>query len=144
MPYELEDEDVGDRFNDLTILLNATKPEGYDEYYNTRSPLLGREISLGYLKEKTDMMANLKMVWAILEDFAEGQIDVGWDFMTWYQNDIKTTPSIEGKLLDKITSREIKYTTNQTLHEHTSPQQPVKRGLLSRFRRPQQPQTGGQ
>ena len=144
MPYELEDEDVGDRFNDLTILLNATKPEGYDEYYNTRSPLLGREISLGYLKEKTDMMANLKMVWAILEDFAEGQIDVGWDFMTWYQNDIKTTPSIEGKLLDKITSREIKYTTTQTLHEHTSPQQPVKRGLLSRFRRPQQPQPGGQ
>ena len=112
---------IGDKFSDLTLLLRATQPKGYTEYYNTRSPLVGKEVSLGSI-DKTDMLANDMMVWAILEFFFEGQVDIAWDLMTWYQNDMKASMSIEGKLLDKITSQEIRYTTTQELHEfqHTA------------------------
>ncbi|MBD3263573.1 MAG: hypothetical protein GF375_00540, partial [Candidatus Omnitrophica bacterium] len=48
---------IGDRISDLTLLLKATRPRGYDDYYNSRSPLLGKEISLGSL-DKEDMLAN--------------------------------------------------------------------------------------
>jgi hypothetical protein len=131
MVYDYEDEhEIGDRFSDLALLLDATRPEGYNEYYNTRSPLIGKEISLGYLKEKTDMMGNDVMVWAILEMFCEGQSDLGWDMMTWYQNDIKSSMSIEAKLLDRITSREVRYTTTQTLHEYQQEPKGQKKGLF--------------
>jgi hypothetical protein len=144
--YDYEDEhEIGDRFSDLSLLLDATKPEGYDEYYNTRSPLIGKEVSIGYLKEKTDMFGNDIMVWAILEMFCEGQSDLGWDLMLWYQNDIKTSTSIEAKLLDRITSKEIRYTTTQTLHEYNQPekQQPAKRGMFGLGRRRGAGRSGG-
>jgi len=118
---------IGDRISDLTLLLKATRPRGYDEYYNSRSPLLGKEISLGVL-DKTDMLANYRMVNTILEYFKEGQLDLAWDFMTLYQNDIKASMSIDAKLLGQITSSEIKYSTTQTLHEYQHPKQ--KKGLL--------------
>jgi hypothetical protein len=118
---------IGDRISDLTLLLKATRPRGYDDYYNSRSPLLGKEVSLGVL-DKEDMLANDLMVWAILEYFCEGQIDLAWDLMTWYQNDIKASMSIDAKLLEKITSSEIKYSTTQTLHEYQHQKQ--KKGIL--------------
>lgn len=122
---------TGDRISDLSLLLEATQPEGYDEYYNTRSPLLGKELSIGLI-EKTDMMSNAYTVRAIQELFNEGQIDFGWDYMTEYQNDLKASMSINGTLLDRITSQEIKYSHTQTLHEYEHPS-PRRKGLLSRL-----------
>jgi hypothetical protein len=131
LPEPRTDFNIGDRISDLSLLLRATQPEGYDEYYNTRSPLLGKELSIGVL-DKTDMMANDYMCMAILELFNEGQIDFAWDFMTNYQNDWKASMSIDGKLLDRITSQEIKYSHTQTLHEYEHPSG-RKRGLFSRL-----------
>ena len=125
-----KDRRVGDKFSDLSLLLRATMPEGYDEYYNARSPLLGKELSLGII-DKTDMLANDMLSWAILELFGDGQTDFAWDYMTWYQNDWKSSMSIDGKLLDRVTSEEIRYTQTQTLHEHQHPPE-VKRGLFGR------------
>lgn len=108
---------IEEKFNAIEMLLKATEPEGYRDYYNPRSPLLGKEISLGVI-DKTDMLANDRMTWCILELFYEGQIDMAWDLMTWYQNDWKASMSIEGKLLDSITSQEYRYNQTQTLHEY--------------------------
>ena len=125
---------IGDRISDISLFLRATQPEGYDEYYNTRSPLLGKEVSIGVF-EKTDMMANNLMCAAILECFNEGQIDFAWDYMTRYQNDLKASMSIGAELLKRITSQEIKYSHTQTLHEFEHPSPNRKQGILSRLTR---------
>jgi hypothetical protein len=138
LPEPRTDFNIGDRISDLSLLLRATQPEGYDEYYNTRSPLLGKELSIGVL-DKTDMMANDYMCMAILELFNEGQIDFAWDFMTNYQNDWKASMSIDGKLLDRLTSQEIKYSHTQTLHEYEHPVA-KKKGLFSRLSGDRSPQ----
>jgi len=127
---------IGDKFSDLTLLLQATQPKGYNEYYNTRSPLLGKELSIGVI-DKTDMLANDMMSWTILELFNEGQQDVAWDLMTWYQNDWKASMSIGGTLLDRLTSQEIRYSQTQALHEYQH--RPEKRGLFRKA-----PPPGGQ
>jgi len=120
---------LGDKISDLTLLLRATRPSGYEEYYNTREPLLGKELSLGVI-EREDMLANDMMCWCILEMFYEGQIDLAWDLMTWYQNDWKASMSIDGALLERLTSQEIKYTTKQDVHEYQHPQVQKKHGIL--------------
>jgi len=126
-----------DRFNNISLFLKATQPDGYDAYYNPRKPLLGKELSVGSI-DKTDMLANDMMSWTILELFYEGQIDAAWDLMTWYQNDWKASMSIDGKLLESLTSQEYKYSQTQTLHEFQHP--PKKRGLFSRKEPPQEVQ----
>ena len=122
----LPNRNINRKFSDVTLLLEATKPEGYEEYYNARAPLLGRELSIGII-DKTDMLANDMASWCILELFYEGQTDFAWDYMTWYQNDWKASMSIDGTLIDKLTSDEIRYTQTQHLHEH---QDQVKKGFL--------------
>ena len=121
--------DLSERFNSIEMLLKATQPTGYQDYYNPRSPLLGKELSIGVI-DKTDMMANDVMCWAILEFFYAAQFDVAFDFMTWYQNDWKASMSVDGELLRNLTSQEMRYTQTQTLHEYQHP--PEKRGLFSR------------
>lgn len=103
--------------NALEMFLRATTPLGYEEYYNPRSPLLGKELSVGYVSRE-DMLGNDVMVWSILEYFYEGQLDFAWDRMTWYQNDWKASMSIEAKLLDKLTSQEVRYTTQEHVYQH--------------------------
>jgi len=116
-----------DRFNNIEMFLKATQPEGYDEYYNPRSPLLGKELSVGYVSRE-DMLANDMMVWTILECFIEGQMDIAWDLMTWYQNDWKASMSIDAKLLERLTTQEVKYDQTQHVYEHIVPQK--KKGLF--------------
>jgi len=120
---------IEEKFNAIEMLLKATEPDGYRDYYNPRSPLLGKEISMGVI-EKTDMLANDLMSWCILELFYEGQIDMAWDLMTWYQNDWKASMSIDGKLLDSLTSQEYRYNQTQTLHEYQH--LPEKRGMFGK------------
>ena len=117
-----------ERFNNMEMFLKATKPRGYEDYYNPRAPLLGKELSIGNI-ERNDMLANDMAVWAILDLLNEGQIDFAWDYMTWYQNDWKSSMSIDGRLLDSLTSQEIRYSQKQELHEY---QHPIKkRGFFS-------------
>ena len=118
---------LDDRFNNIEMFLAATKPDGYNEYYNPRSPLLGKEISVGNI-EREDMLANDYMCWAILEFFMEGQVDFAWDSQTLYQNDWKASMSIDAKLLERLTSQEVKYDQTQHVYEHV--EQPKKKGLL--------------
>ena len=120
---------IGDRFSDLTLLLRPTQPKGYEQYYNTRYPLIGKEISLGSIT-KTDMYANDLMSWFILECRTSGQIDLFWDMMTWYQNDWKASMSVDHVLLDKFTSSEIRYTTSQEVHDYQHLQPTKKKGFI--------------
>ena len=117
-----------DKFNSIEMLLKATEPEGYREYYNPRSPLLGKELSLGVI-EKSDMTSNLENVCCILEFWKEGQIELALDWTTIYQNDWKSTMSIDGELLKSLTTQEMKYSQTQELHEYQHP--PPKRGFFS-------------
>lgn len=124
---------IGDRYSDISLLIETSRPKGYEEYYEIREPLLGKEPSLGSI-DKTDMLANDLISWAILELLFEGQTDFAWDYMTWYQNDWISTRSIDGKLLDRLTSEEIRYTQTQHVHEHP-PEPSIKKGFLGRQKR---------
>ena len=84
-------------------------------------------MSLGVI-DKEDMTANYRLVAAILNFLNEGQAGIAWDYMTILQNDIKTSMSVDGRLIDKITSSEIRYSTTQTLHEYQHQQK--KKGLI--------------
>ena len=119
--------DIQEKFSAIEMLLKATEPVGYHDYYNPRSPLLGKELSIGVI-DKTDMLANDMMSWAILEYFYHGQFDLAFDLMTWYQNDWKASMSVDGMLLTSLTSQEVKYTQKQELHEFQHPAQ--KKGLF--------------
>ena len=118
-----------ERLHNIEMLLKATQPQGYLDYYNPRLPLLGKELSIGAI-DKTDLLANDIMCWTILEFFFHVQFDAAFDLMTWYQNDWKASMSIGGELLRNLTSPEYRYTQTQELHEYQHPAE--KRGLLRR------------
>lgn len=108
---------LAERLHTIEMLLQATQPRGYQDYYNPRLPLIGKELSIGSI-DKTDMLANDTMCWTILEFFYHAQFDVAFDLMTWYQNDWKSSMSIGGELLRNLTSPEYRYTQTQELHEY--------------------------
>jgi len=118
---------LAERLHTIEMLLKATQPQGYLDYYNPRLPLLGKELSIGAI-DKTDMLANDIMCWTILEFFFHAQFDAAFDLMTWYQNDWKASMSIGGELLRNLTSPEYRYTQTQELHEYQH--LPEKRGIL--------------
>ena len=120
---------IDDRFANIDMFLQPTMPQGYEEYYNPRSPLIGKELSVGYVTRE-DMYGNDEMVWAILDLFTEGQIDFAWDYMTWYQNDWKASMSIDAQLLKRLTEQEVKYDQTQHIYEH--PIEQKKKGLFKR------------
>jgi hypothetical protein len=124
---------LAQRTHTIEMLLKATQPKGYTDYYNPRLPLVGKELSIGAI-DKTDMMANDVMSWTILELFYHAQFDLAFDFMTWYQNDWKASMSIGGELLRNLTSPEYRYTQTQNVHEYQH--RPEKRGLLGGRKQP--------
>lgn len=125
MTGDLPKLDLTDRLHNIEMLLKATQPRGYEDYYNPRLPLVGKELSIGAI-DKTDMMANDVMSWTILEFFYHAQFDLAFDLMTWYQNDWKASMSIGGELLRNITSPEYRYTQTQELHEYQHPMEKKK------------------
>jgi len=129
MPGDLPKLDLTDRLHNIEMLLKATQPRGYEDYYNPRLPLVGKELSIGAI-DKTDMMANDVMSWTILEFFYHAQFDLAFDLMTWYQNDWKASMSIGGELLRNITSPEYRYSQTQELHEYQHA--PEKKKLFGR------------
>jgi len=118
---------LAERLHNIEMLLKATQPKGYTEYYNPRLPLVGKELSIGAI-DKTDMLANDIMCWTILEFFYHAQFDMAFDLMTWYQNDWKASMSIGGELLRNLTSPEYRYSQTQTLHEYQH--QPERKGIF--------------
>ena len=108
---------LAERLHTIEMLLQATQPRGYQDYYNPRLPLVGKELSIGSI-DKTDMLANDVMCWTILEFFYHAQFDMAFDLMTWYQNDWKASMSIGGELLRNLTSPEYRYSQTQELHEY--------------------------
>lgn len=126
---ELPKLNLTDRLHNIEMLLKATQPQGYEDYYNPRLPLLGKELSIGAI-DKTDMMANDVMSWTIIEFFYHAQFDFAFDLMTWYQNDWKASMSIGGELLRNITSPEYRYTQSQEVHQYEHPVE--KRGLFGK------------
>jgi hypothetical protein len=120
-----------ERFNSLEMLLENTQPKGeeYTDFFNIRKPLLGKETYLGFL-QREDMLAMDEMVDAIQENLHHGLIPLSLDLMVKYLNNIRTTPSINGEFLNRITSHEFKYSQKQELHEY--PHSPEKRGIFGK------------
>ena len=112
----------------IEMLLDNTQPKGkeFTAYFNIRKPLLSKETYLGVI-QREDLLAYSIMVDAIQENLHHGLIDLALDQMVKYLNDIRTTPSVGGEFLNKITSQEFKYTQTQNLHEwqHKAPKKTI-------------------
>lgn len=106
-----------DRFSNMDMFLKFIHPDGYNDYFNLRGLLLGKELSIG-VTEREDMQANAYMVNAIQECIHEGQIDFALDRIVRYLNDWKATMSIDGELLRHLTTSEVKYDQTQHVYEH--------------------------
>jgi len=107
-----------ERFSSLEMLLDPTLPKGkgFFDFFNIRKMLLSKETYLGNI-EREDLLALDCMVDAIQENIHHGIIQFALEQQVKYANNLRTTPSVKGMLLEKITSQEYKYTQKQELHE---------------------------
>jgi len=107
--------------------LEPTMPKGQEQYYNTRKPLISKELSVGNI-ERSDMIGNFDMEDAIMDFMEEGQIGLARFMMTRFQSEFKMTMSFEGRFMDQITTNKFEYTQRQDIHEHLEPVK--KRGMF--------------
>ena len=132
VPSELGSPVDRQRLDQFKRFLTHSPPKGQEDYWNERSQLLGPELSVANL-ERTDMMANTKVVMAILELLENGQIGLARFLMTMYINDLKSTMSLEGvdkKFIGQLLSHKIEYSQTQAVHEYQHPAQ--KKGFFRR------------
>ena len=121
--------DLMERFSNLEMLLENTQPTGdeYNDFFNIRKPILSKETYLGLI-DREDMLAYELWVDAIQENIFHGLFGLALEMMVKYLSNIRTTPSINGTFLTRLTSQEFKYHQSQDIHEY---QHPVKkRGLF--------------
>ena len=100
--------------------LEPTIPKGQEDYYNSRKPLISKELSVGNI-ERYDMIGNLDMYDAILEFLEEGQIGLARFMMTRFQGEFKMSMSFDGMFMDQITTNKFEYTQKQDITEHVQP-----------------------
>ena len=124
--------DLMERFNNLEMLLQNTQPTGnqYNDFFNIRKPILSKETYLGVIKRE-DMLAYELWVDAVQENLHHGLFGLALEMMVKYLSNIRTTPSIEGIFLQRLTSQEFKYHQSQDIHEYHHPVK-KRRGLFSR------------
>ena len=131
LPLEQRQMDLMERFSNLEMLLENTQPSGeeYNEFFNIRKPILSKETYLGLI-DREDMYAYELWVDAIQENIYHGLFGLALEMMVKYLSNIRTTPSIDGTFLQRLTSQEFKYHQSQDIHEY---QHPVKKpGFFSR------------
>jgi len=109
--------------------LEPTMPKGQEAYYNTRKPLIAKELSVGNI-ERSDMIGNFDMEDAIMDFMEEGQIGLARFMMTRFQSEFKMSMSFEGRFMDQITTNKFEYTQRQDIHEHVEPVK--KKGMWSK------------
>lgn len=107
--------------------LQPTIPQGQEDYYNNRLPLVSKELSVGNI-EREDMISYLDTEQAILEFLEEGQIGLARFMMTTFQSELKLSMSFGGSFMEHITTNKFEYTQTQHVHEHTQPVK--KKGFL--------------
>ena len=117
LPREMDTRQSIDQYSKF---LEPTMPKGQEEYYNSRKPLIGKELSVGNI-ERTDMVGNFDMEDAIMEFMEEGQIGLARFMMTRFQSELKLTMSFDGRFMDQITTSKFEYTQRQDIHEHIEP-----------------------
>ena len=100
--------------------LEPTMPKGQEEYYNSRKPLISKELSVGNI-ERTDMIGNFDMEDAIMDFMDEGQIGIARFLMTRFQSEFKMTMSFEGRFMEQITTNKFEYSQKQDIHEYIEP-----------------------
>jgi hypothetical protein len=105
--------------NNLEMLLEHTEPIGdkYGETFNIRRPILSKEQYLAYL-ERIDLFAMDKWVKAINLNLHHGFISQAMHMMIRYLSNIRSTPSIDGTFIKRITSQEVKYHQEQVVHDY--------------------------
>lgn len=121
---------MGGNLSNVEKLLDPTLPKGaeFHDYINIRRMLLGKETYLGFL-ERADLLALDFWVFAIQENLNHGQIELALDMQVQYSNNLRTTPSVEGNFLKRITSQEFKYTQDQKVTEiHQAPKK--RKGII--------------
>jgi len=112
--------DIANRqsIDQFTRFLEPTVPDGQLDYYNSRKPLIGKELSIGNI-EREDMISYIDTGQAILEFLEEGQIGLARFMMTIYQGELKLSMSFEGKFMEYISTNKFEYKQTQDIHEHT-------------------------
>lgn len=109
------------RLDQYSMFLHEKIPEDIEPgLRNILQLLFSKAVSVGNL-EKTDMLANNEVTWAIEEFVFSYQLESATMLAIWYINDIKATMSKEGRLLDTIGKQELRYSQEQHLYEHPQP-----------------------
>ena len=119
--------DTRKNIDQYTRFLEPTIPDGQQNYYNPRKPLISKELSVGNI-QRTDMISYLFMEEAILEFLKEGQIGLARFLMTEYQSELKLTMSFDGLFMEYIATSKFEYKQSQDITEHVIPQK--KKGIL--------------
>jgi len=117
MPPQINTKQSIDQYSKF---LEPTMPKGQEEYYNSRKPLIGKELSVGNI-ERADMIGNFDMEDAIMDFMDEGQIGIARFLMTRFQSEFKMSMSFDGRFMDQITTNKFEYTQHQDIHEHIEP-----------------------
>jgi len=121
--------DIKKSIDQYTRFLEPTIPNGQENYYNPRKPLISKELSVGNI-ERTDMISYLSMEEAILEFLEEGQIGLARFLMTTFQSELKLSMSFDGLFMEYIGTSKFEYKQSQDITEHVIPQK--KKGLFRR------------
>ena len=132
MPERTQEKiDIMERFSSLEMLLQNTQPKGkeFSDFFNLRKMLLSKETYLGVI-DNDDRYCYSLIADAIQENLHHGLINFSFDLQVKFLHDIRTTPSLGGEFLNRITSQEFKYTQTQELHEYEH--KPTKKGMLKR------------
>lgn len=129
MPEEIMNRDyysILDKLDNISLFLEPTRIEGQFDYDNMRRPLVGKELSVGHIKEE-HMEGHLESVLTALEMLDEGQIGLGLFIMKMMQSEFKMTMSIDGEFMRNVTKTEMSHTYTQHVYSHDD-KEPVKKG----------------
>lgn len=111
-------ETIPPRLDQYSMFLFENIPEDIEPgLRNILQLLFSKAVSVGNI-EKSDMMANNEVVWAIEEFVFSYQLESAMMLAIWYINDMKTTMSKDAELLKTIGRQELRYTQDQHIYEH--------------------------
>lgn len=107
--------------------LTPTQPKGYNEFYDERKQLMGKELSVANL-EKEDIECYEKMINVAQEMLIYGQDLMARTIMISMVSGLKLSMSLEGMFIENLLANKIEYAQTQTVHEYQHA--PEKRGIF--------------
>lgn len=120
---------IAENLSNIERVTQHTQPKGKEffDFFNIRLPILGKEAFLGFIRWE-DLKAYDFLIDAINENLHHGLIEKALEDMVKYENNFRSTASINGEFMKRITSQEFKYTQDQKITEITQPTK--KKGII--------------